>query len=405
MVFPAVNFKLDAQTKPLRQQTSIREDYQRCRENTLKLMAPLSVEDHLAQSSYEASPPKWHLGHTTWFFEALFLKALQFEYQEFKPEYNYYFNSYYEHFGDRLNRAARGALIRPPLDEVLAYRTYVDEALLKLLRDRETPKDMLNTLELGIQHEEQHQELFLTDFKKALSLQVFFPIYKSGFNENKRMATKSEWLKIPAGLYEIGYSGKGFHFDNESPRHKVYLHDYAIRSELVSNGDWLEFMEAGGYQKPEYWQMDGWEWRQKEEIEKPLYWHFRDGHWFQFGLGGLQKLKPQAALSHISFYEAHAYAQWKNARLPTEAEWEIAQKHFQWGERWEWTNSAYLPYPGYREYSGPAREYNGKFMVNQMVLRGASIASPKGHSRPSYRNFFHPHFRWQFTGLRIAKNI
>ena len=362
------------------------------------------MEDHLAQSSVEASPPKWHLGHTTWFFETLLLKRLLQNYQEFDQHFPFYFNSYYEALGPRLDRASRASLSRPPLSRIYAYRIYVDNAVLDLLKGESLDSKDLDTLELGLHHEQQHQELFLTDFKKALGQQPFYPIYQNGFNENRRLVKQAEWLNVKAGIYEIGNSGTAFHFDNESPRHRVYLDEFAISSELVSNKEWLAFIEDGGYENADYWPMDGWAWKNDEQVQAPLYWTLENNNWHRFGLGGLAGLNMQAAVSHISYYEAYAFAQWKGMRLPTEAEWEIAQSQFQWGERWEWTNSAYLPYPGYQPYAGPAKEYNGKFMINQMVLRGASIATPELHARATYRNFFHPHFRWQFTGLRLAQN-
>ncbi|MCR9153679.1 MAG: ergothioneine biosynthesis protein EgtB [Bacteroidetes bacterium] len=389
----------------MKRQLILRERYNSVRSETLNLMAGLSPEDHLAQSSAEASPPKWHLGHTTWFFETLILKPSKQNYQVYNPQYAFYFNSYYEALGPRIDRAARASLSRPSLSEIHAYRDYVDKEVLDFIDDGPWPEDLLSTLELGLNHEQQHQELFLTDFKKALGQQAFFPVYRSDFVEDHRLIQSAQWIEIKAGLYDIGCGGNEFHFDNEGPRHKVYLNDYAISSELVSNADWQEFMEDGGYEKPEYWHMEGWEWLKKEAVCAPLYWLKEQGEWMQFSLSGLKSIRPDAALCHISFYEASAYAQWKGLRLPTEAEWEVAQNHFHWGERWEWTNSAYLPYPGFKEYDGPAKEYNAKFMINQMVLRGASIASPTNHSRPSYRNFFHPHFRWQFNGLRLAKNL
>lgn len=368
-------------------------------------MEPLSLEDHLAQSSYEASPPKWHLGHTTWFFETLLLKRLINDYQEFDPRFPYYFNSYYEALGPRIDRASRASLTRPALSVIHAYRSYVDNAIITFLEAETLDEVDLDTLELGLHHEQQHQELFLTDFKKALGQQAYFPVYQKGFTEDQRLVQNREWHKLEAGLYEIGHAADGFHFDNEAPRHKVYLASFEIASELVSNGEWLEFIAAGGYEKAEYWHMDGWAWKNEEEIKAPLYWIQEAGQWKRFSLSGLEVLNPDAAVSHISYYEAYAYAQWKGMRLPTEAEWEVAQTQFDWGERWEWTNSAYLPYPGYKAYEGPAKEYNGKFMVNQMVLRGASIATPEHHARSTYRNFFHPQFRWQFTGLRLAKTL
>jgi len=387
------------------QQNRLLADYQNIRAYTLELMSSLSIEDHLAQSSFEASPPKWHLAHTTWFFESLILKPSQANYREFDPQYSYYFNSYYEALGPRIDRASRASLLKPELSEVHRYRKYVDEQISHLLQEQDLDEAILHTLRLGLNHEQQHQELFLSDFKKALANELVPRVYREEFEEDQHLIDHSKWLDFAAGIYEVGHSGPGFHFDNEAPQHKVYVNDFAICSELVTNADWLQFMEAGAYSDPQYWHMDGWEWLKKEGITAPLYWRLIDNEWFRFSLSGLKKLNLSASLSHISFYEAYAFANWKGLRLPTEAEWEIAQNKFKWGERWEWTNSAYLPYPGYRAYEGTAKEYNGKFMVNQMILRGASVATSPGHSRSTYRNFFHPHFRWQFTGLRLAKDL
>lgn len=386
-------------------QQQLAEKYFFTRAKTVELMEPLSIEDHLAQPSEEVSPPKWHLGHTTWFFETLVLAANIKHYQVYDSQFPFYFNSYYEGLGERIDRHSRGTLIRPPLDKIYAYRTYVDAQMQKFFNQKLSP-EQFQTIELGINHEEQHQELFLTDFKKILALQPFQAPYKVDFQESFPFEKEEQtFISIPEGIYSIGYDGAGFCFDNEQPAHKVYLQPYSIASKLVSNGDWLEFMKAGAYQEFSYWHAEAWDWLKREQIKAPLYWFEKNGQWYRYSLAGPVPIKPEESLSHISYYEAYAYAEWKGLRLPTEAEWEVAQEHFKWGERWEWTNSAYLAYPGYKTIEGPAKEYNGKFMINQMVLRGASIASPAGHSRPSYRNFFHPHFRWQFTGLRLAKNI
>ncbi len=379
------------------------DQYQKIRQQTLRLMEPLSIEDYLARSSFEASPPKWHLGHTTWFFETFILKNQLNQYQVFDPKFGYYFNSYYESLGDRLAREERSSLTRPALALIHDYRKYVDAAMMDLLAKEGLKEEVLDFIELGLNHEQQHQELFLTDFKKALGQQAHAPVYDPQFPEDEVLEGPQKWIELPEGLYEIGHSGAGFHFDNEAPRHKVFLPAFAISNQLITNEEWLEFMEAGGYENPQWWHSDGWAWRQKENIEAPLYWSKQEGRWQNFTLAGMQELKREAPVKHISYYEAWAFAQWKGQRLPTEAEWEAAQEFLDWGARWEWTESAYLPYPGYKPYIGPAKEYNGKFMVNQMVLRGASVVTPTGHARPSYRNFFHPHFRWQFTGLRLAK--
>lgn len=375
--------------------------YLEVRQHTEKLMEPLSPEDHLAQPAEHVSPPKWHLGHTTWFFETLILKAHQPGYRVFDENFPYYFNSYYESLGERVNRDNRGSLTRPPLKQVYAYRQYVDEAMINYLQTQPEQK-VLELLELGINHEQQHQELFLTDFKFILATQPFYPVYNKAFSEGKPLSRDMNFISIPEGLYQLGHNGEGFAYDNELPRHNHYLHAYKIASRTVNNAEWLEFIEDGGYEKVKYWHSDGWAWIVENNIEAPAYWVKKNKCWKVFGLSGLRDLIPAEAVSHISFYEAAAFAEWKGMRLPTEAEWEIANEKFNWGQRWEWTNSAYLPYPGFQKLEGPAGEYNGKFMVNQMVLKGASIATSPGHSRASYRNFFNPPLRWQYTGLRLA---
>lgn len=382
---------------------SFLEKYLSVRKHTETLMQPLQKEDFLGQPILEVSPPKWHLGHTTWFFETLILRKYVSGYQEFNSRFPFYFNSYYESLGERINRNLRGNLTRPSLDEVYAYRKHVDKSMIALLEKCNDP-EVLSVVELGCNHEQQHQELFLTDFKYILWAQPFYPVYSKDFKEYHSLETeKANWINFDQGVYEIGHQGSDFSFDNESPRHKVYLTDFKISSKLVSNKDWMEFIEADGYKTVAYWHSEGWDWINNNNITAPEYWFKKDEKWLRFALSGLEEIKPNEAVSHISYYEAYAFAEWKGMRLPTEAEWEIANQSFNWGQRWEWTNSAYLPYPGFKTLEGPAGEYNGKFMVNQMVLRGASVATPKDHSRKTYRNFFHPHLRWQFTGLRLAQ--
>ncbi|MGB0176168.1 MAG: ergothioneine biosynthesis protein EgtB [Owenweeksia sp.] len=378
------------------------EKYKKVRQHTEDLVKPLSIEDHLAQPITDVSPPKWHLGHTTWFFETFILKKFVDGYREFDPTFNFLFNSYYETVGKRLLRDQRGNMTRPPLDRVYQYRAYVNEHITSYLKGN-PDSGALELLGLGLNHEQQHQELFLTDFKYILGVQPFHPVYQEGFKESEAENIQQHWLTIPEGTYDIGYSGDGFCFDNELGRHKVFLHGFEISNRLVTNGEFLEFMDSGGYRDFRYWHSEGWAWIQENKIESPLYWEKSDHKWQHFTLAGLKDINPDEPLTHISYYEAYAFAEWKEMRLPTEQEWEAAHEKFKWGQRWEWTNSAYLAYPGFKKQEGAVGEYNGKFMVNQMVLRGASIATSPGHSRPTYRNFFHPHLRWQFTGLRLAR--
>jgi ergothioneine biosynthesis protein EgtB len=349
-----------------------------------------------------ASPPKWHLAHTTWFFEEFILKQHKPSYKEFDPAYGLLFNSYYQSLGKRMIRTSRGSITRPGVEEVMAYRTYVDEQMNSLLQSNDSD-EAKNLAEIGCQHEQQHQELLITDLKHTLSLNPTFPVYQDGFDLTKGAEQENGWLSVQEGVYEIGFKGNGFCFDNELDRHKVYIQDFQINKSLVTNAEYLEFIQDAGYERFIHWLDEGWSWRETNGIQHPLYWHEKEGEWMHFTLGGLKPLDMESPVCHISFYEAAAYAEWAGMRLPTEVEWEVANADFNWGERWEWTNSAYLPYPGFKTAEGALGEYNGKFMVNQMVLRGASNATAKGHSRPSYRNFFHPHLQWQYSGIRLAK--
>lgn len=379
--------------------------YRNVRAYTEKLCEPLKIEDYIPQPTVDVSPARWNVAHTTWFFEEMILKKFAGGYQAFDENYGFLFNSYYNTIGERTPRDNRGALSRPTVSEVFAYRKHVDEAMVELLSER-SGDDALNELViLGLNHEQQHQELFLTDLKYTFSVNPLFPAYRKSYAPEEGAETSVDgFSEVGEGIYEIGFGGDGFCFDNELTRHKVYLNDLAIRNGLVTNAEYLEFIEAGGYADFRFWHSEGWDWVNRESIKAPLYWNKIDGEWHHFTLGGLRRLPMDSPVCHVSFYEASAFAEWKGMRLPTEFEWEVASDKFDWGKRWEWTNSAYLPYPGFSKAPGAVGEYNGKFMVNQMVLRGASIATPEGHSRPSYRNFFHPHLRWQFTGIRLAKN-
>ena len=380
------------------------EKYKNVRAHSETICAPLLTEDYVVQPVAEVSPPKWHLGHTTWFFETFVLKPFFHGYTEFDSQYNFVFNSYYETVGARVIRTDRGNLSRPSVAEVYAYRNHVDTNMETFLTRADWNKDLSDTITLGLNHEQQHQELLFSDIKYILGHNPLFPEFKIGKHfpafESK---SSSAYHSIKGGVYEIGFNDQGFSFDNEHGRHKVYLGDYSICEALVTNGEYLEFIHDGGYTDFRHWHAEGWDWVNKNKIKSPLYWHWIDGAWMNYTFDGLQPIKRDEAVCHVSFYEASAYAAWKGKRLPTEAEWEVASDHFHWGQRWEWTGSAYLPYPGFKKAAGAIGEYNGKFMVNQMVLRGASGATPPGHSRKTYRNFFHALHQWQFTGIRLAE--
>ena len=377
--------------------------YSAVREQTVKLCEPLEIEDYIPQPSEDVSPPKWNIAHTTWFFEEMILKKFAEGYEEFNPQFGFLFNSYYNTVGERTKRDMRGSISRPTVKEVFEYRKYVDRKMKNFLKTI-LPKNVKELTVLGLHHEQQHQELFLTDFKYTLSCNPLFPVYKKDFALCEIGEIESnELIEMEGGIYEIGFAGKGFHFDNELGRHRVFLEDFAIQKNLVTNGEFLEFIEDGGYENHILWHSEGWDWVNNNSINSPLYWNKIDGKWHQFTLGGLRELNLKNPVCHVSFYEAAAFAEWKKMRLPTEFEWEAASEMFDWGLRWEWTNSAYLPYPNFAKAAGAVGEYNGKFMINQMVLRGASVATSEAHSRKTYRNFFHPHLRWQFAGIRLAK--
>ncbi|KAI9449148.1 hypothetical protein F5148DRAFT_1291787 [Russula earlei] len=376
--------------------------YNAVRSRSEAICQPLQKEDYVVQPVVDVSPPKWHLGHTTWFFETFLLKPHAKNYQEYNKEYNYVFNSYYETIGARVIRTDRGNLSRPGVDEIYAYRKYVDNAMNAFLNTKEA--EALNELiVLGLNHEQQHQELLYTDIKYILGHNPLFPAYSEVAENNTPATTGNRFITIPAGIYEIGYEGEGFCFDNELNRHKVYLQPYSIATELVTNREYLAFINDGGYADFKYWHAEGLDWVKTNHIQSPLYWHHIEGRWHHYSMNGLQPVNNNDTLAHINFYEAAAFAAWKGMRLPTEFEWEVAATQLNWGSRWEWTDSAYLPYPGFKKAAGAIGEYNGKFMINQMVLRGASVATPPGHSRITYRNFFHPYLRWQYTGLRLVQ--
>lgn len=402
----------------------LREQYQSVRRHSLALAAPLSAEDSCAQSMPDASPVKWHLAHTSWFFETFVLERFEPEFRPHHPAFRVLFNSYYNGVGDKHPRPQRGLLTRPSLDEVLAYRDDVDRRMTKLL-SRPVDATLMDLVTVGLHHEQQHQELILTDVKHLLSMNPLLPAYRSDGFEVTSDAAPIAWHAFDAGVVEIGHAGEGFCFDNEQPRHRQFVEAFVLASRLVSNREFLAFVEDGGYEESALWLSEGWDWVRANGIAHPLYWR-RDGdEWTEFTLHGSQPLDPGRPAVHLSFFEADAYARWAGARLPTEAEWEVAASGAGidccdglhplplpqgralsqlFGSVWQWTLSSYAPYPGYRPQKGAIGEYNGKFMANQYVLRGSSCATPPGHARLTYRNFFPATARWQFSGIRLAKS-
>ena len=379
--------------------------YKAVRNATTDLTAPLTPEDQVVQAMPDASPTKWHLAHTTWFFETFILTPNLHGYRTFDPAYGFLFNSYYNAIGQRQPRGQRGLLTRPGLQEVLAYRRHVDTAMETLLEALSVP--VASLVQLGLHHEQQHQELILTDIKYLLGSQPLRPAYLPAPPATPSPLPPLEWIGFDEGLRTIGHDGTGFAFDNEGPRHKVFLGAFELASRPVSSGEYLAFMDDGGYAKSELWLSDGWDALHAHGWTAPLYWRKSEHGWKVFTLQGEQDLDPGKAVCHLSHFEADAYARWAGARLPTEAEWEAASDRpglsRMFGGVWEWTGSAYLPYPGFHAAEGAVGEYNGKFMSGQMVLRGGSVATPQGHIQPTYRNFFPPVARWQFSGLRLAR--
>ncbi len=383
---------------------SLLTSFLKTRSDTEEICAPLQIEDYVIQPNVNISPPKWHLGHTTWFFEEFVLSRYVKNYTRFNPDFAFVFNSYYESVGDRVIRTDRGNLSRPTVREVYEYRDYVTSNLQEFLEDN-TDVKIFELVEIGIHHEKQHQELLLTDIKFILGNNPLLPKYNDTFTENSLQNKAVEYSKIDEGLYDIGYAGEGFCYDNELGRHKVFLQEFEIANALVTNREYIDFIENEGYQESLLWHAEAWDWVSKERIKAPLYWYKIKGKYHQYTLQGLKEVSYDMPVTHISYYEAFAFAQWRGERLPTEFEWETAHYYLDWGARWEWTESSYLPYPGYKKADGALGEYNGKFMVNQKVLRGGSVATPQNHIRPTYRNFFHPQLRWQFTGIRLARDI
>lgn len=414
------------------------EKYKAVRKFFVTLCEPLKTEDYVIQSMPDVSPAKWHLAHTSWFFEAFVLKNAIKNYRSLHPQYNFLFNSYYTQIGERFTRAIRGLLSRPTVEEVYNYRNYVDKNVVEFIENC-TDKQLREfgpVIEIGIHHEQQHQELFLTDIKHVFSLNPLRPVYADIYPPIVNYIPELIFRKYGEGVYETGHSGKDFGFDNEFPRHKVYLNSFQIANRLVTNREYIDFIDDGGYKKPELWLSDGFAVSQKENWQSPMYWEKIDDEWWNFKLTGFHVVDLNEPVCHISYYEADAYARWSGCRLPTEFEWEVAAEKFpvegnfvengylhpiavpespithnpssiihqMYGDIWQWTMSPYIPYPGYKTLPGALGEYNGKFMSNQLVLRGGSCATSVTHIRRTYRNFFYPHSRWQFMGLRLAKD-
>ncbi|GAB5518329.1 MAG: ergothioneine biosynthesis protein EgtB [Rhodothermales bacterium] len=413
--------------------TPLASRFQRVRSFTEHLCEPLETEDFVVQSMPDVSPTKWHLAHTTWFFETFILSVYDRDYIPYHPGYAFLFNSYYLQAGERHCRAQRGYISRPTVREVFAYRAHLDDAMLDFLAraDEDTLRTIAPLIEIGLHHEQQHQELLVTDIKHVLSVNPLRPSYQTVQPEPHAGVPPVSWIAFDEGLYEIGHAGEGFAYDNETPRHRVFLEDFELANRLVTNGDFMAFIEDGGYQRGPLWLSAGWATVQAEEWTEPFYWERKDGQWVHYTLGGERVVNPDEPLTHISYFEADAFARWADARLPTEAEWEVAAQsvardghfvesgrlhpkplapdadprrlHQMYGDVWEWTRSQYEAYPGYRPAPGALGEYNGKFMCNQFVLRGGSCATSETHIRASYRNFFPPDATWQFTGLRLAR--
>ena len=415
-------------TAPRAAAPGLAERFTEVRRETERVAAPLSPEDCAAQSMPDASPIGWHLAHTSWFFETFVIRRAQPRRPLFDPGFGYLFNSYYNAIGERVPRPMRGRITRPGLEEILEYRRHVDAAALEILGESSDP-EIARLLELGLNHEQQHQELMRTDVKHLLSSHPALPAYAEPPRTPHVEAAPLSFVRHDGGLHEIGHSGEGFAFDNEGPRHRVFTQPFEIASRPTTNGEFLRFVEAGGYADPSLWLSDGWDWIAAESIRAPLYWKRGARGFEQFTLGGVRALDPSEPVVHVSYYEADAFARWSSARLPREDEWELAASPLSvdgnfaesgclhpraspasnslssmFGDVWEWTSSPYVGYPGYAPAPGALGEYNGKFMCNRMVLRGGSCASPRSHLRATYRNFFVPSARWQFSGLRLARD-
>jgi ergothioneine biosynthesis protein EgtB len=386
------------------------EAFRTVRAETERRAALLSAEDQVVQSMPDASPTKWHRAHVTWFFEQFLLRPHGKDYRAFDERFAYLYNSYYVSAGPRQARQQRGLITRPSANEIAAYRHHVDAAVVRLIESANDLSELAPIIEIGLHHEQQHQELLLTDILHAFSLNETHPAYDPQWQWPQPSSVSPAAAELGgtlAGIHMIGHDGAGFCFDNERPAHQILLQPVRLATALVNNGEWLQFMADGGYARPTLWLSDGWAAVEAQDWRAPGYWRNVDGAWFTMTLGGLRPIDPSQPVFHVSYYEADAFARWAGKHLPTEAEWEVAVQDNlladAFGIVWQWTRSAYMPYPGYRALPGTLGEYNGKFMINQMVLRGSSLATPPGHSRATYRNFFYPTARWQFTGLRLAE--
>ncbi|PSL42964.1 ergothioneine biosynthesis protein EgtB [Salsuginibacillus halophilus] len=404
--------------------------YTAVREQTRELVSHLNTEDFMLQAAAHVSPTKWHLAHTTWFFEKFILLEHLSDYEYFNAVFFYLFNSYYETVGTPHPQAERGLISRPGVEETINYRKHVDTYMAQLLQQEDLSSDVYELVEIGLQHEQQHQELILMDMKYNFSFNPLLPTFKESAVPAAGEAPALKFHPFKGGLVEVGHDGTGFAFDNEGPRHNTYVHPYQLANRPVTNGEFMQFIEAGGYEEPSYWLSDGWQKVQEEGWSHPQYWQNHKGKWYVFTLGGLQPVNEAAPVVHVSFYEADAYARWAGKRLPTEQEWEyaLAEEEIRgnfmddgiyepdasygdgaflkaYGDVWEWTRSPYTPYPRNKPLDGSLGEYNAKFMANQMVLRGGACVTPASHIRPTYRNFFYPHMRWAYSGFRLADNV
>ena len=420
-------------TSPAQADLTLAERYRSVRSLSAALCETLVPEDYVIQSMPDVSPTKWHLAHTSWFFETFVLGPAIPDYRPFHPDFSYLFNSYYNAVGERHCRPRRGLVSRPTVEETYRYREYVDRWMLDLLEDADSDRlrGLTPVITLGLNHEQQHQELMLTDIKHVFTMNPLRPVYRERLIPASHDVAPLRWVSFPEGIYWIGHEGGGFAFDNEGPRHREFLQPFALASRLVTNGEYLAFIEDGGYERPEFWLSAGWSTVQEQGWKAPFYWEWHDGNWMMMTLSGMRSVEPSEPVCHVSYFEADAYAQWAGARLPTEAEWEVAAtgipmegnfvEHGRYhplpappaedgeltqmfGDVWEWTHSAYSPYPGYKPLPGALGEYNGKFMCNQYVLRGGSCATSSSHIRRTYRNFFPPDACWQFTGIRLASD-